>query len=300
MWYNKKQGKKPMHGSNIAYRLTEAFATGTLKPADPNAPRPGWESLPEVRAAERLYSAGFCDRDVRLFLTFTCAMDRVRDAEQLWQKSADAIIRCPELFQPEWIVGHPTETRQLLQRLGISQRHGPDSSAWIRIAESLTHSNPQTQPVYNAIHKGTGEVRQLLQSLRANDRSRRPYFPLLKGPKISVMWVRMLVVPGRASLQNIAALPVAVDIHVKRVSENLEVVSAQGSQIGPYVRQRIQQAWAQEIQQSGIVAPVGLEGSGGGLDPALWYYGKWGCAFCYKQARRIPISELCNQCRFSP
>lgn len=70
------------------------------------------------------------------------------------------------------------------------------------------------------VEDGVGEAKELLEELRRCDRAGRPLFPMLRGPKIGPMWVRIMVAPGGAQIRNIDALPVAVDVHVRRVTEN--------------------------------------------------------------------------------
>ena len=44
--------------------------------------------------------------------------------------------------------------------------------------------------------------------------------PRLPGPP---MWVRMMAAPGRAVISHMETIPVAVDVQVRRVTENLGV-----------------------------------------------------------------------------
>ncbi len=34
------------------------------------------------------------------------------------------------------------------------------------------------------------------------------------------------------------------------------------------------------------------------LDPALWFFGKWGCTYCERVKRKVQISDVCRECRF--
>jgi hypothetical protein len=74
----------PLTRHGLAWEITTAFAVGALDlTARSKAPETGWESMPEVAAAERLRRAGATPVAIRLFLTFCAAMDRARDADRL-------------------------------------------------------------------------------------------------------------------------------------------------------------------------------------------------------------------------
>jgi hypothetical protein len=44
----------------------------------------------------------------------------------------------------------------------------------------------------------------------------------------------------------------------------------------------------------GADGPAPIAGTAGALDPALWFYGKWGCTFCERAGRAMPIHEACG------
>jgi len=64
------------------------------------------------------------------------------------------------------------------------------------------------------------------------------------------------------------------------------------------VRDTIQRAWGRLLTVGGAEGPDPLRGTSAALDAALWFYAKWGCTWCEKAGRRLPISELCALCRF--
>ena len=49
---------------------------------------------------------------------------------------------------------------------------------------------------------------------------------------------------------------------------------------------------------SSTTGPAPLAGPPAALDPALWFYGKWGCTRCEQRGHPEPISPLCQACRF--
>lgn len=64
------------------------------------------------------------------------------------------------------------------------------------------------------------------------------------------------------------------------------------------IRGALQQLWHQEVRRAGAAGPEPLAHTPAALDPALWFYGKWGCTHCEQAGHRRPISSLCEGCRF--
>ncbi len=281
----------------LARRMTEAFMSARLDLSQrPGAPSPGWQGVPEVVAAGRLRDAGASEADVRLFLTFTAAMDRARDADRLWYASERLFLEHRWTFQPEEIIGRSlSELAGALRSAGVSQRHSVDTAAWRTIAESLIALTQH--PVRMAIYEGRGDARVLLKVLQDTDARGAPCFPLLRGPKIGLMWVRMLAYPGGAAITSIESLPVAVDVQVRKVTEYLGVAGTRGQDLEK-IRRPIQEIWAEDVRQHGTEGPPPLANTAAALDPALWFFGKWGCTRCEQAGRRLPISEVCSECQF--
>ena len=247
-----------------------------------------WSQMPEVECVARLRKYGVSISQVRLFLTYIAAMDRARDANRLWNNGVELYKSHPQLFEPSHVAGNSINIlRERLTVFGVSQRHGPDSSAWQTIAHSIMDAN---NPVSRAVYDGVGDARDLLRHLRTKSDGKNR-FPLLRGPKIGPMWVRMLVAPGGAKIENMEIIPVAVDVHVARVSRNLIATDIQD-------RRAIQGIWRRAIATTKIVGPDGLASTSAALDPALWTFGKYGCSHCEKLGRRMPISRACDDCQF--
>jgi hypothetical protein len=90
---------------------------------------------------------------------------------------------------------------------------------------------------------------------------------------------------------------VAVDVQVRRVSEYLRVAQTAGLDLEA-ARPIIQKAWHEQVRRGGTEGPAGLSGTDCALDPALWFWGKWGCSFCEQARVKTPIGEACARCRF--
>ncbi len=283
-------------GKDVVSTLTREFFNGALNlSARPGAPIPGWAAMPECVAVEQLAAGGATPVDVRMFLTLVAAMDRARDAERLWSSAMRLFQSAPWVYQPqEALARSPFELRDALAVSGVSQRHGVDSAAWRLILEAMiSEQSPET--VRRAIDAGAGDATDLLRSVTATQSPGRPWFPLLRGPKVSVMWVRMLADPGGAKIENIHVLPVAVDVQVRKVTEYLGITETSGRDLEA-VRGEIQGAWS-ALANSAVGSPA-LAGTCAALDPALWFFGKWGCSFCEHAHRQVPISTACRACRF--
>ena len=63
------------------------------------------------------------------------------------------------------------------------------------------------------------------------------------------MWVRMLSNPGGAKIDRIDTIPVAVDVHVRRVTENLRVTSTRGRSLRAS-KPAIQSAWREAVAKA--------------------------------------------------
>ena len=174
----------------------------------------------------------------------------------------------------------------------MSRYHRPDSSAWNVIAHSLAAGG---NPVSRVVDCGVGHAGELLSYLRTSSGG-RVRFPLLRGPKIGPMWVRMLVAPGGAKIDDIDIIPVAVDVHVRRVTGNLGVMDTQDVSV-EQARKGIQDTWRTAVATARIGGPPGLSDTCAALDPALWIFGKYGCSHCENVGQPVPIGRACNHCQ---
>ena len=278
-----------------------------------------WLDMPEVKLVHRLRAAGAerdtwnesmllnrdcstkhmlflggIDRAARLFLTFIAAMDRARDATQLWNAGARLYEDHPESFDPQHVAGlEVRELGRVLKATRVSRRHGPDSSAWHQIGKSL--SSGLQSPVSRVIDAGTGDAQELLKDLKSRDNDGRARYPMLRGPKVGPMWARMMANPGRAVIDRIETIPVAVDVQVRSVTENLGVATTRGLPLRK-AKSVIQQTWKKAVSEAGIAGPAGIEGTCAALDPALWFFGRHGCGHCRKADEQVNFGRACDFC----
>lgn len=274
-----------------AQLLGRDFASGVLPG--------GWEGLPESRAVRAMTEAGASPRQVRTWLTFMAAMARARDADRLWPRGADLWLAEPWIYEPEEAAGRTVgQLSRLLRSSGVSQKYGQDARAWHRIARTLAGEELPVS-IGDAMESGRGDAPQLLEDVRrsSNGIDQKDLFPLLRGPKISAMWVRQLAYPGGATLERLERVPVAVDTHVKRVTEVLGLVR-QGP-LDERHRQRVQEVWFDVAALAGSFgAPSHIDATAAGIDPAIWALGRTGCARCVKSRARRPIrgARICSLC----
>lgn len=285
----------PSDGRDLSRRLTADFVAGALRlRSRPDMSGSGWALMPEVRAVGVVQASGADDATVRTFLTLVAAMDRARDADRLWDAAAALYESEPSVYTPSVVTRHSlTELGDVLHRFGVSQRHGQDVFAWRTICESLLAASP----IATAIYAGYGRTTELLTQVREATSAGSPRFPLLKGEKIATMWIRLLAYPGGAHIDELEKLPVAVDVQVRRVSEYLGVANTRGMSLND-ARPAIQAAWFAQVKEFGAVGPDSIDGTSAALDPALWFFAKWGCTNCERHARKQPISDVCHHCRF--
>ena len=288
--------KVKVRAERLATLIAGDFYENRLDLSSRHASRDGasWDSMPEVEAARQIRTQGAPHDAVRMFLTLIAAMDRARNAASLWSAGVALFGLHPEVFDPRRAADLPlSRLKRLLAEAGVSQRHQPDAGAWQRIAKSLVAGDGS--PVHKVIHLGVGDADELLKEVKTEDRG-GSRFPMLRGPKIGPMWVRMLAEPGEAKIARMDTVRVAVDVHVRRITENLGVASTRGLPLKD-ARPKIQAAWQRAVAAADICGPSRIAGTCAALDPALWSFGKYGCSHCVTVGQRVPIGRTCDHCQ---
>jgi hypothetical protein len=281
----------------LAFEITRGFTDASFDLSlRPGADPPGWEQLPESTFAAALAAAQETPSYIRAGLTLVAAMDRARDAMELWSRAANLQATHRWVFLPHEVATRSfTELSDVLRTAGVSQRHLPDAAAWRRIAEALVEE--PASPVARIVGDGVGDAVELLSYLTtAHSAGGSERFPYLSGPKVGPMWVRMMAYPGGGHVARMSTIPVAVDVQVRRVTENLGVTDTRGRPLEE-VRDTIQDAWFRRVAGDGADGPGALAGTCAALDPALWYFGRVGCSRCEDARARIPMAAVCADCR---
>ena len=294
-----------------AARLAELIAEDFYgRRLDFSARKPGsgdWSNLPEVEVTDgmpptdaAIATDGLRDdrasaRTVRLFLTFVAAVDKMRDATPLWRAAGKLFRANPEVFDPKAVSAMSEETLgKLLSESHVTKYHGPQTKAWRTIAASLSTG---VGPVCRVVNSGYGDAKELLRDVRSRDSQDEARYPELRGDKISLMWVRMMAEPGKARIFRLDAVPVAVDVQVRRVTEVLGVTETRGAELNRKIKKEIQNAWAGAVAAANIGGPERIAGTCCALDPALWFFAKHGCSHCESVGRRVRFGRACEHCR---
>lgn len=281
---------KAAEAGRLAAILLEDFNQGRFELSAggivTDGPAPGVEEVADLRAS------GASDRAVRLFTTFIMAMNYQRKAAPLWRNGHALYKTHPVLYDPEYITTLTHDMlRQGLASAKVSQKHDRDTRAWSGIAKSLLEGGP----VSRLIDSGAGNAAELLRDLRGRSAGRNR-FPHLRGLKLAPMWIRVVAEFGRARIEDIdTLLPVAVDVHVRRATENLGVTQTRSLPIDK-ATPVIQAAWRDAVAAA---RAKGTNITCSTLDPILWYFGNYGCSHCEKMGQRVPISpgRACDGCQ---
>jgi hypothetical protein len=64
-------------------------------------------------------------------------------------------------------------------------------------------------------------------------------------------------------------------------------------------RPLIQRACAADVAEHGAEGPGPLDGTPAALDPALWFWAKWGCRFSQAAGEKLPIGAPCAPAAFA-
>ena len=289
----------PPNMAGIARQLTQAFTAGDIDLSSrPQTALVGWEGLPEAQAAARLRDAGASDVEVRLFLTFTCAVIRTRDAEHIWAAATELFLAAPLLFDPQYVLEHEETVAAGLCDFAVGQPDGRDLETWVSLARRLAPPDVW-ESVRSALYDG--EQRRggwLVHDAAALGRigTRRGLLWMARKPSVEHQWVRMLAYPGAAYIGELWGLPVAVDAQARQASEFLGMATTQGMRRAA-ARPIIQRAWYSDVDRHGAVGPnMSLKNTGAALDPALRFLGKHGCSYCAGVGRRVPVADVCANC----
>ena len=279
----------------LAVRLAELIANdfheGRLDHGSREMPavKP-WLLIPEVGAAQRVRCADASEQEVRRFLTFVCAMDYQCNSGRLWKAAAELYPARPELFDPATVAAMPPELlHRALRDAGVAGRfHNKNAKFWQRIAQRLASS--ETSAARRLIDEGTGCVDALRKDLKQ--------FPLLGREKIGPVWIRIMANPGEAEIRPADAMSVGVDIHIRRLTRNLGLLDDGKADTDDDSRDaEIRQLWREAATQAAIKGRPGVGGGAGALDPALWFFGRYGCRHCQEMERQVRFGRACEACR---
>ncbi len=254
-----------------------------------------WSQLPQVECVQYLRDAKVSDRTVLLYLTFLSAIDRARDSQKCWWNGLELFEDHPEVFDPlELFKITVDQLADYLNEFEVSQNNRQDPEAWLNIAQTITFESHC--PVSRVIYGKTVDAKQLLKDLGTKGEDGRNRFPILSGPKTGQKWIRLLASPGGAKIAHLDTLPIAVDSHVSRATDNLGMIKADRLDSASDT-DYIQSVWRSAVAVIQVEEPDGIRETCAGLDPALSFFSKYGCGHCDKVGAPVRIGLACNHCK---
>jgi hypothetical protein len=241
------------------------------------------ETVATSRERNRPRNVKVGTRDHLLFIALTSSVDRQRNAYDLWdraQKARQSDRDC-YLFDPDRVVQTGfSKVSEDLKRLGISQKHGPDASAWFSICETFAskwHGDPN-----NFLNSCKYHAPSILDRLKndhhwskSRGRDVRDY-PQLRGAKIGPMFLRLLRDWTPVKLVAMDEIRIPIDIQVLRATFCTGALS--GSYDGPAepLFADVRSIWHRATQ--GLTSKAtGQPMIGLDMDGPLWRVGRYWC-----------------------
>jgi hypothetical protein len=226
------------------------------------------------------------------FISFTVAIDYMRDAPTLWNNSR-VTFSDPEinyLFFPEKLEQTSFEkVVKDMQKHGLSKKPERDANIWHTIG--TTFSRKWGGDPLNFLESCNWDAIKILEHLN-NDRHYSKGtlisdFPNLRGPKIGPLWIRMLRDNvGLSKLINLDRVPMPIDIHIARATITTGICKGQYSGNLGNLFPEMRLAWSDSIKGLSIKGRpmIVLD-----IDEPLWHLSKYGCS-----GNRNKISGICS------
>lgn len=255
----------------IARRLHDDFAPG------------GPGILGQTTMPEDISPAGLAvdSREHLLFIMLTASVDYVRDADALWNAARTAHERPDShyLFEPSTVLKSGfAKVEQDLKRVRISKMHGRDAHAWFTICEALANKWRADPAVFlrDCDFDAPTVLKRLQHDTRLGISGPQPDFPLLRGPKIGSVWVRMLRDNCNIELARLDEVPIPVDVHILRATLCSGVIKGRWvGNVGKVVAE-VCRAWRDGVK--GLKLKDGKPMVALDVDAALWTLSRRGCS----------------------
>lgn len=226
------------------------------------------------------------------FITFTVAIDYMRDAPTLWNNSR-LTFSDPEtkyLFFPKKLeVTSFEKVLKDMQKHGLSKKPERDANIWHTLG--ITFSKKWGGDPLNFVKNCDWDALKILEALYNNRHFSEgiliPDFPNLRGPKIGPLWIRMLRDNvGLTKLTNLDKVPLPVDIHIARATLTTGVLKGRYTGNLGKLFPEIRVAWSECAKGLSIKGRpmIALD-----IDEPLWHLSKYGCS-----GNRNKISGICS------
>ena len=223
------------------------------------------------------------DSETFLFMvTFTTALDYMRNAEELW-KSSISTVKDDEVnwvFNPNTVINRgKDELSKALEKYGLAKKKKRDVEIWFNLSQTFSRKYSSLKDLFEEYDY------DVLSMFKDFQKNRKEEFPSLSGTKLFPHWIRSLKEKVPLPFRKIEELPIPVDVHVARATFTTGCITGRYSARGitETVRRRIIEVWKEGLKGTGI-APVEM------FRP-LWLLSKHGCH--YRKNGERPKLEEC-------
>ncbi len=247
----------------------------------------GHKELPDdvvKNLAEKLDREGFL-----LVVTYTTALDYMRNAEELWQSSLNTLQddEVNWVFNPSAVVERGRdELLKALTKHGLAKKKNKDTDIWFTISRTL--SEKYNGSITTLFEEYEYDTVSMFEDFLKN---RKEEFPSLSGTKIFPHWIRSLKEKVQLPLKRVEELPIPVDVHVTRATFTTGCITGKYSSKGitETVKKKVIEVWREGLKGTGI-APIEM------FRP-LWLLSKHGCHYRKDGERpklnECPVSNFC-------
>ena len=268
----------PERAREVAFKLKERYEREGIF---------GHRELPDDAVKELLETVS--EEKALLIITFTTALDYMRNASELWKSSLNTFKdgEVDWVFEPQEVAKRGKE--ELLNALlkhKLAKKKKRDTEVWHAISLTL-------------FREFKGSVRELFEAYDYDvermfnhfSKERKADFPSLSGSKIFPHWIRSLNEKLNFPFKNLEKLPIPVDVHVARATFTTGCIRGKYSSKGlnETLKRRIVEVWREGLRGTGI-APIEM------FRP-LWLLSKYGCHYRKNGERPkypvCPVKELC-------
>ena len=247
----------------------------------------GHRELPDDAVKEL---SGSLDRDTLLLvITYTTALDYMRNADELWKSSLTTLAdeEVSWVFEPKTVVEKgKEELLKALTKHGLAKKKNKDTEIWYRLSE--TFSKKYENRLINLFEEYDYDVAEMFNDFIKN---RKEEFPSLSGVKLFPHWIRSLRDKVSLPFKRVEELPIPVDVHVARATFTTGCITGKYSAKGitETIKKKVIEVWREGLKGTGI-APIEM------FRP-LWLLSKHGCHY-RKDGERpkfndCPVNSFC-------